>query len=72
MQDTICAISTPVAVGGVAVVRISGEQSLSIVNKIFSSKFKVDTIQPRHAYYGEVKDGNLTLDQVVVTYYAAP
>ncbi len=72
MQDTICAISTPVAVGGVAVVRISGKQSLSIVNKIFSSKFKVDTIQPRHAYYGEVKDGNLTLDQVVVTYYAAP
>ncbi|MBR4453388.1 MAG: tRNA uridine-5-carboxymethylaminomethyl(34) synthesis GTPase MnmE [Bacteroidales bacterium] len=72
MQDTICAISTPVAVGGVAVVRISGEQSLSIVNKIFSSKFKVDTIQPRHAYYGEIIDGDITLDQVVVTYYAAP
>lgn len=72
MQDTICAISTPVAVGGVAVVRISGEQSLSIVNKIFSSKFKVDTIQPRHAYYGEIIDGDVTLDQVVVTYYAVP
>ena len=36
--DTITAIATPLGTGGIGVIRISGEKSFSIVEKIFSSK----------------------------------
>ena len=36
--DTICAISTPIGEGGIGIVRISGENSLSIAQNIFLKK----------------------------------
>ena len=38
MNDTICAISTSQGVGAIAIVRVSGEESTTIVNKIFKGK----------------------------------
>ena len=35
MADTICAIATPVGNGGVAVIRVSGDNAVRIVSKIF-------------------------------------
>ena len=38
MNDTICAISTSQGVGAIAIVRVSGEYAIEIVNKIFKGK----------------------------------
>ena len=38
MNDTICAISTSQGVGAIAIIRISGEDSINIVNKVFKGK----------------------------------
>ena len=38
MEDTIAAISTSLGVGGIAIIRVSGNDSINIVNKIFRGK----------------------------------
>ena len=38
MQDTICALATPVGNGGISIIRISGERSFEIASCIFDSK----------------------------------
>ena len=45
MNDTIAAISTALGVGAISIIRVSGDQSIEIVNKIFKGKdlTKVDT-----------------------------
>ena len=37
MQDTICAVSTSLGVGAISIVRVSGPDTVKIVNKIFDS-----------------------------------
>ena len=46
-DDTISAISTPIGIGGIAVLRISGNQALPVVDEIFSSK-KTLSLYPSH------------------------
>ena len=36
--DTICAIATPIGEGGIAIIRVSGENALEIVSKLFIAK----------------------------------
>ena len=38
MNDTICAISTSQGIGAISIVRVSGEDAINIVNKIFKGK----------------------------------
>ena len=38
MNDTICAISTSQGVGAIAVIRVSGDEAINIVSKIFKGK----------------------------------
>ena len=38
MNDTICAIATSQGVGAIAIIRVSGEESISIVNQVFKGK----------------------------------
>jgi tRNA modification GTPase len=66
---TIIALSTPHGFGGLAVIRLSGSRSLSIINSIFSSK---DKIQPQCATYGNLSDKKGYIDAAVVTYFKAP
>ena len=37
-NDTICAIATPYGVGAISIIRVSGNDAISIVNKIFKGK----------------------------------
>jgi len=71
-QDTICAISTPQGLGGIAVVRVSGPQAITLVSKRWRG---ADLAQvPSHtAHLGQVVDtqGEL-LDQAVVTVFRNP
>ena len=37
MEDTICAISTPIGVGGISIIRLSGKDSLRIADMVFKN-----------------------------------
>jgi len=70
MYDTIAAISTAQGVGAISIVRISGDEALEIVNKIFDQdiyKYKSNTIN-----YGHVIDKKKVVDEVLVSVFLAP
>lgn len=71
-DDTICAISTPSGVGGIAVVRISGNKAIEIVDKIWRGK-SIDSMATHTVHLGQIidEDGN-ALDQAVAAVYRAP
>ncbi len=58
-QDTIAAISTPLAPGGIGIVRLSGPRALKIADKIFSSRSGTAAVRAKTftVHYGWVKDG---------------
>ncbi len=70
--DTICAISTPPGVGGIAVARVSGPQSIEIVTKIWTGK-DLSSVNSHTAHLGKVldSDGEI-LDEAVVTVFKSP
>lgn len=74
--DTICAIATPIGEGGVAIIRISGEKSLEIADKIFVGKNKKD-LKDMKTYtmrYGNIVDIDTEeiIDDVILSYMKAP
>ena len=69
-EETICALSTPQGVGGIAVVRVSGSQAWVIVSKLFSKPLQPE--QKRKALFGCIFDGKEILDEVVVTLFQGP
>jgi tRNA modification GTPase len=70
LEDTIAAISTPPGRGGIGIVRLSGRDSVAIANTLIALK---SDLRPWHATFGELLDDEgRTVDEVVVTYFAAP
>ncbi len=70
MNDTIAAISTSLGIGAISIIRVSGPDTISIVNKIFSkdlTKVKTHTIN-----YGYIKDNDKIIDEVLVSVMLAP
>ena len=66
--DTIVANATPMGMGGVAVIRISGEKAFESINKIFTNtKF-----ESRKFNFGWIKDGDTKIDEVLVLPFFAP
>jgi len=74
--DTICAIATPIGEGGVAIIRISGENALSIASKIFVAKnnYDVKNMQTYTMKYGNVIeiDNKEIIDDVILSYMKSP
>ena len=71
MNDTIAAISTAVGVGAISIVRVSGKESISIVNNLFQGKDL--TKQESHTiHYGYIVDGDEVIDEVLVSIMKAP
>ena len=69
MSTTIAAIGTALSNSGISIIRISGNNSLNIVNKIFKSSAK---LEPNHIIYGKILDNGEVLDNVLVSYFKAP
>ena len=70
MEDTIAAISTALGVGAISIIRVSGEEAINIVNKIFDKnlkKAKSHTIK-----YGHIIDSDEVIDEVLVSVMHAP
>ena len=70
--DTIAAISTPKGEGGIAIIRISGDKSFEILDKIFVKKNPNANLGFYKLNYGFIKDGEKTVDEVMVVRLKAP
>ena len=51
-EQTIAAVATPPGEGGVSIIRLSGQDALSIANQVFSKDLK--RFESHHLYYGKV------------------
>ena len=74
-RDTICAIATPHGMGAIAVIRVSGCETFSVVSQLFMQNgkpFDMDKMVANKAYYGHLVDHGETLDEVLVTFFRAP
>ncbi len=71
MNDTIAMISTPIGSGGISIIRVSGQEALEIVTKIYKGKdlFKVAT---HTIHYGHIVDEQEVIDEVLVSVMKAP
>ena len=73
-ERTIAAISTPIGEGGIAVIRISGDNAVKIADKCFRafSGKKLSDLDGYQALYGEVTDGGDVIDDAVALVFLAP
>ena len=74
MENTIVAISTAMGNGGIGIVRMSGEKSFEILEKIFRPKNKDAFIKGYQIKYGNIVDprNEEIIDEVLVSYFVAP
>lgn len=71
-METIAAISTAPGIGGIGIIRISGDNALKVLQKVFKAKNKGE-IKPYTIRFGYIIDENKEkLDQVLVSYFKAP
>ena len=71
MDDTIAAISTALGVGAISIIRVSGKDSLNIVDKIFDGKDL--TKVPSHTiHYGHILSDNEIIDEILVSVMLSP
>lgn len=73
-NDIICAISTPQGNGAIAVVRLSGKDSIALCDKVFQSPSGKRLVeqQANTMHFGTLKDGDKIVDEVVVGLFRAP
>lgn len=67
-QETIVALATPHGIGALAVIRLSGEQSISVVNSVFKGK-NLEQQATHTIHYGNIVDGDRTIDEVLVSVF---
>ena len=73
-MSTIAAISTPNAIGGISVIRISGDDAIGVAEKI-SSPYGGKNVSDMAGYtcsYGIAHDGDERLDDCILTVFRAP
>lgn len=65
MNDTIAAISTALGVGAISIIRVSGDKSIEIVNKIFDKD--LEKVKSHTIVYGHIVDNENIIDEVLVS-----
>ena len=70
MEDTIAAISTALGVGAISIIRVSGKESLNIVNKIFDKN--ILNAQTHTIHYGHIVENGKIIDEVLVSVMLSP
>jgi len=71
-MQTICAISTPYGSGGIAVIRVSGEQSISIVDTLFKGRLSLMEAKAGTVHFGRIQRENEVLDEVLCSVFRTP
>ncbi|MFM1913315.1 MAG: tRNA modification GTPase MnmE [Bacteroidota bacterium] len=70
-QDTIVAIASPSGIGALGIIRLSGNDAITIVNKVFPSK-NLENQKSHTLHVGKIQDGDHIYDEVVVSLFIAP
>ena len=74
-NDTIIALATSSGIGAIAVIRLSGEDSIKIVNQFFQSKFgnkDLTKVKSHTIHLGNIVDNNHIIDEVLVSIFKNP
>lgn len=74
-EDTIAAISTPIGIGGIGIIRVSGKKAISIVDKIFraANKKSLYEVNSHTITYGHiVSQSGKVLDEVLIMLMKGP
>ena len=73
-MSTIVAISTAPGIGGIGIIRMSGEECFDILDKVFKQKNhqNIDDIKGYSIKYGHIVDNDNIIDEVLVSYFKAP
>ena len=71
MNDTIVAISTTMGVGAISIIRLSGKEAISIVNKSFKGK-NLEEVPTHTINYGHIYDDEELIDEVLVSVMKGP
>ena len=69
ITDTIAAISSAAGNSGIGIIRVSGDEAIEVVDKIFrpaNKNKKLVNVESHTVHYGHIMDGDKTLDQVLV------
>ena len=74
MEDIICAISTPPGMGAIALVRLSGEGSCVLTDRLFQSPSgkRLSEAAANTVHFGKIVTDEAVLDEVLVTVFRAP
>ena len=73
--DTIAAIATGLSNSGIGIIRVSGDEAISIVNKIYRNKNNEHTLltyKSHTIHYGFIYDNDNIIDEVMVSVFMAP
>ncbi|MCM8766583.1 MAG: tRNA uridine-5-carboxymethylaminomethyl(34) synthesis GTPase MnmE [Candidatus Omnitrophica bacterium] len=77
-NDTICAISTPIGVSGIGIVRLSGKDTYRIIEEIFvpgkniNKKIKISKLPSHIVLYGHIVENGKIIDEVILTIMKSP
>jgi tRNA modification GTPase len=74
-EETICAIATPPGTGAIAIIRISGQEAITICDQVFSSKKKNFTLTDADTHtihFGTISNDEELLDEVLVSVFRQP
>jgi tRNA modification GTPase len=72
-EDTIVALATPAGIGAIAVIRLSGPESIQAVDNIFVGKSQLTSCKSHTIHYGKiVTTKNETIDDVLVSIFREP
>ncbi|GGD40640.1 tRNA modification GTPase MnmE [Emticicia aquatilis] len=69
--ETICALATPQGIGAIGVIRVSGERTFEIVNKIFKGK-DLTKVDSHTIHFGTIRDGGVIVDEVLIAVFKTP
>lgn len=70
-HDTICALATANGIGAIGIIRISGDDAISVSSKIFEGK-NLEKADSHTVHYGFIKDNDEVIDEVMVSVFRAP
>ena len=73
-METIAAISTAPGLGGIGIIRITGDKAFEILLKMFKSTKvkKMEDIVPNTIIYGKIYDDSRIVDEVLVSFFKSP
>lgn len=70
-EEPICALATASGVGAIAVIRISGQGAIEIVNTIFKGR-NLSKVKSHTVHFGTIWDGENVIDEVLATVFRTP